>query len=204
MKFIYSILLIVVLLSSCNKGQQPPEREINKPKEYSLSSELRAFYDLSSLPEYASNTVVAQVSSYDTTGKNDDGFSGKYSFLRRNADSTLVIFDVEGSGVINRIWTPTPTEDTLDFFIDQGLTPSFSIKFSDLFSGEQSPFTAPLCGNQLGGFFCYLPIPFSNGCRIESRGKKIQFHQIQYRLYETGAKVKSFTPVLSADEKAAL
>jgi hypothetical protein len=167
MKLLYSMLIAGFLWSSCNKGPEHPDEKISTPKEHSLSSELRAFYDLSSLPEYTSNTVVAQVSSYDTTGKNDDGFSGKYSFLRRNVDSTLVIFDVKGSGVINRIWTPTPTEDTLDFFIDEGLTPSLSIKFSDLFSGNQVPFVAPLCGNQLGGFFCYLPIPFSKACRIE-------------------------------------
>ena len=172
-------------------------------KEYSLASELKVFYDVTSLPKYFENTFDAQVSSYDTTWKNDDGFNGTYSFLKRNADSTLLIFDVKGSGVITRIWTPTPTEDTLDFFIDSE-RPTFSVKFSDLFSAKQFPFIAPLCGNQLGGFYCYLPIPFQKSCKIISRGKRIQFHQIQYRLYAEGAKVTPFSMKLSEREKQSL
>lgn len=195
--------LFAILLIACNT-QPPVTNKINVPKDHSLLTELQAFYDLSTLPQLLDSTAVAQVSSYDTTGNNDDGFSGRYSFLRRNADSTLVIIDVQGSGVINRIWTPTPTEDIFDFYIDNDSTPRFSIKFIDLFSGRQFPFVAPLCGNQLGGFFSYLPIPFEKSCRIVTRGKKIQFHQIQYKLYEGGVKVKSFNPELTADEKAAL
>ncbi len=197
----YPVLLAIILIA-CN--EQPPTKNIPRLTEHSLSTELQAFYDLSTLPQFLDSTTVAQVSSYDTTGNNDDGFSGKYSFLRRNADSTLVIFDVQGSGVINRIWTPTPTEDIFDFYIDNDSTPRFSIKFIDLFSGKQFPFVSPLCGNQLGGFFSYLPIPFSTSCRIVTRGKKIQFHQIQYRMYEAGAKVKSFSHELNAEEKEAL
>lgn len=194
--------LFAILLIACNT-QPPLPNKINEAKDHSLLTELQAFYNPSTLPQFQ-NSTVAQVSSYDTTGNNDDGFSGRYSFLRRNADSTLVIFDVQGSGVINRIWTPTPTEDIFDFYIDDQSTPKFSIKFIDLFSGKQFPFVAPLCGNQLGGFFSYLPIPFAKSCRIVTRGKKIQFHQIQYKLYEAGVKVKSFTPELTTDEKAAL
>ncbi|HPW63882.1 MAG TPA: DUF2961 domain-containing protein [Cyclobacteriaceae bacterium] len=198
----FYLALIGILLIACK--EQPPTHKISKPREHSLSTELQAFYNLGTLPQFMDSTTVAQVSSYDTTGNNDDGFSGRYSFLRRNADSTLVIFDVQGSGVIDRIWTPTPTEDIFDFYIDDESTPRFSIKFIDLFSGKQFPFVSPLCGNQLGGFFSYMPIPFQKSCRIVTHGKKIQFHQIQYRMYEAGAKVKSFNLALNEDEKAAL
>ena len=125
-------------------------------------------------------------------------------YIRRNEDGSLVIFDRKGSGVINRIWTPTPTEDTLDFYIDDELHPAFSIRYLDLFSGKRYPFVAPLCGNQLGGYYCYLPIPFKSGCRIVCRGKKMQFHQIQYRLYEKGAKVIPFRMDLNRMEKESL
>ena len=83
-----------------------------------LTHLLKQFYDFSSLPKYEENTYCAEVSTYDPTGGNDDGFSGTYSFLRKNADSSLVIFEQKGPGVINRIWTPTPSGDTLDFYID--------------------------------------------------------------------------------------
>jgi len=203
MKFAYYFFLAGLLFPGCNQKSQT-NRLLKNQKDHSLGGELRAFYDISSLPEYLDSSMSAQVSTYDTTWKNDDGFSGRYSFLKRNADSSLVIFDVKGSGVINRIWTPTPTDDTLDFFIDDDHHPDFSIKYLDLFSGKKFPFVEPLCGNQLGGFYCYLPIPFEKSCKIVSRGKKMQFHQIQYRLYEMGARVKSFALDLDAEEKEAL
>ena len=84
---------------------------------HSFISELEEFLDVGNLPAYRSGSEVIQVSSYDRTGDNDDGFSGKYSYIRRNADSTLVIFEAKGNGVINRIWTPTPNNDTLDFYM---------------------------------------------------------------------------------------
>ena len=129
-------------------------------KTITVVDELKNFYNISELPSYRSNTYSAQVSSYDTTGGNNDGFGGHYSFIRRNADSSLVIFDVKGTGVINRIWTPTPTRDTLDFYIDDAKQPTLSINYMDLFSGKVYPFVQPLCGNQLGGYYCYFPILF--------------------------------------------
>lgn len=160
--------------------------------------------DISTLPVYLENTRCAQVSSYDTTGGNDDGFSGKYSYLRKNADSSLVIFETKGPGVINRIWTPTPSDDSLTFYIDNTSRPAFTICYRDLFSGKVFPFVSPLCGNQLGGFYCYLPIPFRDHCKIIFKGKKTQFHQIQYRLYPMGTSVKKFSLVLDNEEKLTL
>ena len=49
-----------------------------------------------------------------------------------------------------------------------------------------------------------MPIPFEKSCRIISRGRKEQFHQIGYRLYEKNARIKSFSLNLDAEEKAAL
>ncbi|MFI5154375.1 MAG: glycoside hydrolase family 172 protein [Chitinophagales bacterium] len=171
---------------------------------HSLSAELRSFYDISALPSYLSGTEMAQISSYDTTGGNDDGFNGKYSYIRRNADSSLVLADLHGPGVINRIWTPTPTSDTLDFYIDDNSRPALSIRFIDLFSGKVFPFIQPLCGNQLGGYYCYFPILFQKSCVVVDRGKKIQFHQIQYRLFPGETKVKRFNAALDEEEKQAL
>jgi len=196
------IFIPILLLVSCKNKQH----EITTPQKLShnLADELKTLYDISLLPHYVDSSLVAQTSSYDTTGGNDDGFSGRYSFLKRNSDSSLVVFKVKGNGVINRIWTPTPNEDTLDFYIGTTTIPTFSIRFMDLFSGKQFPFVAPLCGNQVGGFFSYIPIPFENGCTIISRGKKIQFYQIQYRLYEDHLPVKSFSMSLNDEEKTAL
>lgn len=197
MKNHFSILVLSQLLFLSTIAQPSGK---NNPI-HSLSDELQALVNVASLPEYRTNTISAQISTYDTTGKNEDGFNGTYSFIRRNADSSLVIFEQYGSGVINRIWTPTPTSDTFDFYIDANESPTFSVQYQDLFSGKKYPFIGPLCGNQLGGYYCYLPIPFEKSCRIVCRGKRMQFHQIQYRLYEKGARVKSFNPELNDEEK---
>src|SRR5450432_4316710 len=183
-KILFFTLLVLFFTINANT-QNKPGTSSNQVV-ISLLEQLRTYYDISYLPQYLANTTVAQTSTYDTTGGNNDGFSGTYSFLRKDKDSNLVIFDVKGAGVINRIWTPTPTSDTLDFYIDDSLHAAFSIKYADLFSNKIYPFIKPLCGNELGGYYCYLPIPFQWCCKIVCRARKTQFHQIQYRLYSRG------------------
>lgn len=169
-----------------------------------LETLLTPFYDLSLLPRYETGIYAAQESSYDRTGKNDDGFGGTYSFVRKNPDGTLVLFEQQGPGYINRIWTPTPTDDTLDFYLDDSIKPSFSIVYRDLYTGKNYPFVAPLCSNQLGGFYCYLPIPYSKYCKIVLRAQKTMFHQIGYKRFPGNQPVKTFSLPLSNSERAAL
>jgi hypothetical protein len=168
-------------------------------------TELKRLSDIALLPRYFDGTFVKQESSYDRTGGNDDGFSGKYSFLRKNEGGGLVIFEAKGQGVIERIWTPTPTDDTLDFYFDGNVKPSLSIKFRDLFNGTVAPFIKPLVDAHLvGGYYSYVPIPYSNGCKIVFRGEKIMFHQIQYREYDKRYRVQNFNPLFSVSETKVL
>ncbi|MFC6101904.1 glycoside hydrolase family 172 protein [Olivibacter domesticus] len=168
-------------------------------KKINIVTELDKLHDIKDLPSY-SQATVGQFSSYDRTGGNDDGFSGKYSYIKRNVDSTLVLFEAKGNGVINRIWTPTPTNDTLDFYFGNSEKANFSISFQDLFSGKVYPFVNPLCGNEIGGYYSYVPIPYAKGCKIILRGKKLQFYQIQYNTYPNNMQVENFR--LPFDEQA--
>jgi len=143
-------------------------------------TELSALSRIDLLPEYVENSEVWQVSSYDTTGGNDDGFSGKYSFIRKE-EGGLVIADLKGPGIIQRIWTPTPTNDTMQFFFDGEKDPRISLPFIDLFSGKEYPFLRPVVGNEIGGYYCYIPIPYKSSCKILLKGERMQFIQIQYR-----------------------
>ena len=108
-----NLLLIIFILSTSICFSQKSSHDA-----IDIEYFLKQFYDFSTLPAYEENTYCSEVSTYDRTGLNNDGFSGTYSFIRRNADSSLVIFEQKGPGVINRFWTPTPTNDTLDFYID--------------------------------------------------------------------------------------
>ncbi|MGY3055052.1 hypothetical protein ACVWYG_003263 [Pedobacter sp. UYEF25] len=195
-KILFSVTSVVLINFA-------PRSAYGQAKVIGVTSELQKLVNISDLPSYVSG-VVKQYSSYDTTGLNDDGFSGKYSYIRKNKDESLVIFEDNEAGVINRIWTPTPTNDTLDFYFDGSKDPSYSVKFADLFSGDVLPFKLPLCGNQVGGYFCYFPIPYKKSCKIVFRGKKLEFYQIQYRRLDRTKQIKTFDANLSSIEKQTL
>ncbi len=190
-------VLALFLLTSCGDGARPLRPEAEAPE--GISGELRQLYRLDLLPTYRPGSTVGQISSYDTTGGNDDGFSGRYSFVRREG-SNRVLADLRGPGVVNRIWTPTPTEALVAFYFDGEETPRLRLPFIDLFSGKVEPFVEPLVGNEIGGYYCYFPIPFAHSLKIVYEGDDIRFHQIQYRLYPADADVESFHVPLTDEE----
>ena len=143
------------------------------------------------LAEFKPPVEVGSVSSYDRTGGNDDGFSGKYSFVRREADG-LVIADLQGPGVIYRIWTPTPTDDWMEFYFDGEAKPGIRVRFRDLFLGQVEPFVKPLVGYGVGGFFSYVPLPFARSCKVVVRAERVQFYQINYARYAPEVGVQTF------------
>ncbi len=145
------------------------------------------------LPRLKSSIYVGSVSSYDRTGGNDDGFSGKYSYVAQQ-DGALVVADLKGPGIIHRIWTPTPTDDIFEFYFDGESTPRLQVKFRELFTGTQPPFEAPLVGFGAGGFYCYVPLPFEKSCRIVARAERVQFYQINYARYPADVPITSWTP----------
>ena len=149
----------------------------SQKQNYKWSDELELLKKIDLLPTYRSNQLVEQISSYDRTGGNNDGFYGTFSYIRKENDK-LVIAELEGPGVINRIWTPTPTEDTLLFFFDGEKIPRLKIKFSDLFSGNVFPFLKPVCGNEIGGYYSYIPIPYKESLKIVLDGDELLFHQL--------------------------
>lgn len=149
-------------------------------QKYTWATELELLKRIDKLPAYRSGQIVEQISSYDRKGGNNDGFEGTYSYIRKEKGG-LVIADLTGPGVVNRIWTPTPTNDTLAFYFDGEKRARLRISFIDLFSGKVFPFVKPICGNEAGGYYCYIPIPYQKSLKIVFEGGKILFHQIQYR-----------------------
>ncbi|HVG28748.1 MAG TPA: DUF2961 domain-containing protein [Pyrinomonadaceae bacterium] len=161
-------------------------------------------YRLDALPLFKESVSVGSVSSYDRTGGNDDGFSGKYSFLRREPTGGLVIADLKGPGVIYRIWTPTPSDDTVEFYFDGEARPRLSLPFRDLFSGNRAPFLGPVVGSGGGGFYSYVPLAYRESCKVVVRADNFQFYQINYATYAPDARIESFTARPPADFTAGL
>jgi len=146
---------------------------------------------------------VAMVSSYDRTGGNDDGFSGKYSFVRKEGDG-LVIADLTGPGCVYRIWTPTPTDDPVEFYFDGEAQPRLRIPFRKIFDGTQPPFVTPVSGYGAGGFWTYLPLPYRKSLKVVVRAPRVQFYQINYATYPASQPIETFQPQLTTPQREGL
>ena len=194
-----TVLVAVFVNFICAKNVSAQEQT-----EVSLSSEIKKLSDLSLLPQYAEGSIVKQESSYDRSFGNDDGFDGTHSYLYKDDQGDLVLFDQKGAGVLERIWTPTPTNDTLDFYFDQEDKPRLSIRFADLFTGKVYPFIQPIVGKKVGGYYSYLPLPYQKGLKIVARSEKILFHQFQYRELPEAKNVITFSNKISKDQDDAI
>jgi hypothetical protein len=135
---------------------------------------------------------IGVVSSYDRSGGNDDGFSGKDSFVRKEPGG-LVLADLEGPGVIYRLWTPTPSEDALEFYFDGEAEPRIHRGFRDLFTEDEYPFVQPLVGYGAGGFYSYLPIAFAKSVKIVVRADRTHFYQVNYARYPADAPIQTYS-----------
>lgn len=134
---------------------------------------------------------AGMVSSYDRTGGNDDGFSGKYSFVRKEAGG-LVLADLEGPGLITRFHTPTPTDDIVEFYFDGEATPRISLKVNEMFDGAHAPFLAPLVWTGAGGSVSYVPLTYQKSCKVLVKAESFQFIQINHVRFPAGTAMESF------------
>ena len=193
-----SSVLPVLLLVACGSTTEPPPALDNYP----VGLEELTRLDL--LPRLKHASKVGMSSSYDREGGNDDGFNGTYSFLRKQDDGGLVLAELDGPGVLTRIWTPTPTDDPFEFYFDGEEEPRLVIPFRQLFTGERHPFLAPLSGFGAGGFFSYVPIPFEKSVRVVARAERIRFYQINHALYPEETALKTYSGYEGLDAKGLL
>ncbi len=167
-----------------------------------LVDEIRQLYRIDQLPRFRTG-MVEQFSSYDRTGKNDDGFKGTYSYVRKEGDAQ-VIAEMKGPGVINRIyWAANSLQDTIQFFFDNEKEPRINMPFYNLFAGNLFPFLNPVCGHEVGGYYCYLPIPYEKSCKVVFLGK-MKFYQVQFRTYPEDTKIRTFSMVWDESKKETL
>ncbi|MBN2269180.1 MAG: DUF2961 domain-containing protein [Sedimentisphaerales bacterium] len=159
---------------------------------------IEELYRLDRLAVLRESVEVASQSSYDRTGGNNDGFGGEYSYVRKE-DGGLVLVDLKGPGVIYRIWTPTPTEDVMEFYFDGSSEPAIKVKFREIFMGGHPVFVRPLVGYGAGGFYSYAPLPYEKSCKIVIRAERIQFYQINYATYPKETAIKTFSAEASGE-----
>jgi hypothetical protein len=111
-----------------------------------------------------------QVSSYDTTGGNNDR-------INIHAGDTAVLAMIEGPAVINRIWVTIDSRDPwflrriqLRILWDGEEEPSVQVPVGDFFGTgfAYKHYFSQFSGMTSGGYFFYLPMPFRKSARIEA------------------------------------
>ena len=183
---------LIAFAFSCAKAAPPDDR--------SGAVGLAAFARPDLLAVIDPAVKVGMISSYDRTGGNDDGFSGKYSFVRKEPGG-LVLADLEGPGIITRFHTPTPTDDVIEFYFDGEKDPRIGLKVNELFDGAHAPFLAPLVWTAVGGSVSYTPLAFQKSCKVLVKAESFQFIQINYIKYPAGSAIETYSR--TEPEKAA-
>jgi len=108
-----------------------------------------------------------------------EGGGGKgHAFDSVPANSSMTIADIQGCGVIHRMWFTTGCRENpmmlrgirLELFWDDAETPAVSVPFPDFFGsvfGEKKPFENALFVDPEGAsFVCYIDMPFHKRARI--------------------------------------
>lgn len=145
------------------------------------------FFSLGALPELK-NSKMLQRSSNDTSGGNAD-------FVPIAVGETKVLAEIEGAGIITRIWITVGADDKyflrrllLRMYWDGEMDPSVRCPIGDFFGNgfQYTHWLSVPLGMSSGGYYCYFPMPFSDGARLEvvnESGKKVNsfYYQIDYQ-----------------------
>ena len=180
---------------------------------YEPTGRIDELYRLELLARLRPGVVCRMFSSYDRTGGNNDGFAGTFSKLRVE-DGRSVLAEMSGAGCIQRIWfthsefkVPGLLErkgEHIRVYVDGQSTPALDIPLEDLFSGRLARFPKPLVGEASGGFYCYVPIPYREGCKVVVDGTAVRFYQINYNSFPSAQGVESFRMELDPSQQRQL
>lgn len=148
------------------------------------------------------NWKVKEVSSYDRSGGNNDAQGGQQVY-----DGGVVLADLEGPGVVTRIWTRNPS-GILYIFVDDIEHPILSVPFKDFFEGGleyRSPgfnlMGPPFVGESSGGYYSYIPIPYEKRCRmIVTTEEDSLAYQVTYAELPEATPIQSFQLSLTEDD----
>lgn len=136
---------------------------------FAASDALENLLDVGRLP-YLKSSRSIQISSTDPNGQNAD-------FRPIEPGKTLTLADIQGAGTVAHIWVTIASPEpqflrklVFRMYWDGEKTPSVECPVGDFFGvgfGEYVPHSSLLMGMTSGGYYCYFPMPFAKGARIE-------------------------------------
>lgn len=149
------------------------------------------------------NYRVGQISSADILAPDEASAFAPYTY-----DGGAVLADIEGPGVITRLWTRNPQGHLL-VYVDDMAHPILTLPFRDYFTGELelfSPgfnlFAPPFTSVSNGGYTSYVPIPFEQRARVVVLGDDLGdlSYQVTYGQFPPGTPIQSFELALTNDD----
>ncbi len=205
------IVIGFVVYSFFAYGQLPPAVAQENLTYIDLINRLTDLEQLATLP--ALGEKCAQWSSYDRRSKYDET-SGKYIDWSANGDGTGIIrregteqvfAEMEGPGVIWRIWSALAEQGHVKIYLDGAEEPAVDLPFIGYFNRENEPFTRPALVHMTArGQNCYVPIPYQKSCRIVAEGGWGRYYHFTYTTYPKGTILPTFKRQLSTAESDAL
>ncbi|MCD6394658.1 MAG: DUF2961 domain-containing protein [Planctomycetes bacterium] len=166
---------------------------------------------LAVLPQ--SGETCAQWSSYDRASRYDAA-TGEYVRWEANGDGdglirkegeNLVLAEMEGPGVISRIWSAMPKAGHIKFYLDGAELPAIDLPFIGLFDHKHPPFNRPALVHMAArGQNCYVPIPYQKSCKIIVEKGWGRYYQFTYTTFPKSTVVPTFKMELSSAESKAL
>jgi hypothetical protein len=144
-----------------------------------------------------------QTGCYENWGANNDGDG----FISQEGDSILAL-ELDGPGVIWRVWSAYPGEGHIRIFIDDGDKPVVDRPFRDFFEkfgDERCPANFPdLLPILSRGRNSYIPIPFQRHCKVLLDKDWGNYYHITYALLPSDANIPSFDGSFNRESSIAL
>ena len=146
------------------------------------------------------STYDAEAKKYVAWSANGDGTG----IIRKEGDAE-VFAEMEGPGVIWRIWSARTANGHVKIYLDGAEKPAVDRPFVKYFDRTAKPFVyESLCYMAGRGQNCYVPIPFQKSCKIVAEKGWGRYYHFTWTKYPASTRLPTFRLPLNAAETAAL
>ncbi|MEW6354921.1 MAG: glycoside hydrolase family 172 protein [Planctomycetota bacterium] len=203
MRKLLAVVILLLAVTSCT------QEDVTYVK---LVQRLTDLEHLAVLP--APGETCAQWSSYDRRSRFDEA-TGLYvnwdangdggGVIRKEDNGQLVFAEMEGPGVIWRIWSAQAGKGHVKIFLDGATEPAVDLPFEGYFDCKNKPFTYPaLVHTAAKGLNNYVPIPYQKSCKIVAENDWGKYYHFTYATYPKGTILPTFKRDLSPADLDAL
>ena len=196
------LLTVLALFAACASMTHAADK-------YTYIDLVRKLTDLEGLAVLPTpGEMCRQWSSYDRASRYDEK-TGRYLDWGANGDSNGVIrregdvevlAEMQGPGVIWRLWAAAPRSGHVKMYLDGAAEPAVDLPYSAWFDGKNAPFVYPsLVHCTSGGWNCCVPIPFQKSCKIVGEKDWGAYFHFTYTTYPSDTVLPTFKRDLSPE-----